>query len=125
MDIGKIIADERGKLNLSQRALAQKAGVRQATLSSIESGGDVKLATLRNILLALGRDINIAPARAGGKSVATARAKEIKRVNEHFRLRREQLQALLDTQSARQIHRVRAINQQTNTGYLAELETPR
>ena len=121
MDIGAIIVGRRGELNLSQRALAQKAGIRQATLSSIESGGDVKMATAQNILLALGLDFNVVQARADNKSLVAARRAEIKRVREHFRQRRHYLQSLLDILSAREIRHVQAINKQTNYGYLAEL----
>jgi transcriptional regulator with XRE-family HTH domain len=121
MDIGKIIADERGKLNLSQRALAQKSGIRQATLSSIEQGGDVKLATARNILIALGLDFGVVSVVAEKKSMAEQRDAEIKRVSAHFLKRRSALKSLLDGLSATQIRHVRQVNQATNTGYLAEL----
>jgi transcriptional regulator with XRE-family HTH domain len=125
MDIAKIIIEQRGEQNLSQRALAQKAGIRQATLSSIESGGDVKLATARNVLLALGLVLDVVPVpvspREAKNSSATERASEIKRVREHVKKRRSELQSLLGELSTSQIRHVRQINQKTNTGYLAEL----
>lgn len=121
MDIGKIIADARGKQKLSQRSLAQKAGIRQATLSSIEKGGDVKLATARNILIALGLDFGVVSAGAENKSMAARRNIEIKRVRAHFRQRRSELQSLLDGLSETQIRHVLQVNRKTNAGYLAEL----
>ena len=122
MDLAKIIATEREKLKLSQRALARKAGIRQATLSSIENGGDVRIGTARNILLALGMELDASPVKAGRKkSLAAERQIEIARVRVHFEKRRENLRSLLESLSAGQICQVRKINQKTNTGYLAEL----
>ena len=121
MDIGKIIAEQRGRLNLSQRALARKAGVSQATLSSIERGGEVKPTTARSILSALDMDIEVVPIRDAKNSLIAERQREIKRVQEHFKKRRSELQSLLSDLPQRQIHHVREINQKTNMGYLAEL----
>lgn len=122
MELGEIILVEREKRNLSQRALAQKAGIRQATLSSIENGGDVRIGTARNILLALGMELDALPIKAErGKSLAAARQAEIARVRAHFEKRRETLRTLLESLPAAQIRQVRETNQKTNTGYLAEL----
>jgi transcriptional regulator with XRE-family HTH domain len=125
MDIAKIIVEQRGEQNLSQRALALKAGIRQATLSSIESGGEVKLATARSILLALGMDLDVVPVavspRKAKKNPVAERQSELKRMRQHASKRRGQLQSLLGDVSARQIRHVREINKKTNTGYLAEL----
>ena len=122
MDLGQIISGEREKLKLSQRALADKVGIRQATLSSIENGCDVKIGTARRILLALGMDLDVLPVNnARDKSLAAERKTEIERVRRYFKMRRQKLRALLDSLSAAQLHLVREINQKTNTDYLAEL----
>ncbi len=122
MDLGQIISGEREKLGLSQRALADKAGIRQATLSSIENGGDVKIGTARRILLALGMDLAVLPVNnVRGKSPAAERKIEIERVRGHFKMRRQKLRGLLDSLSVTQIRLVREINQKANAGYLAEL----
>lgn len=120
MDIGAIIVKQREKKKLSQRALAQKAGIRQATLTSIERGGEVKLTTADSILSALGLGLEVTP--LGGDADASAqRQAEIKRVQAIVKQRRSKLQALLGELSLRQIRHVREINRKTNTGYLAEL----
>ena len=121
MDIGAIIVKQREDLKLSQRALAQKAGIRQATLTSIERGGEVKLATADSILSALGLGLEVMPLGTGAASASVQRQAEIKRVQEMVKQRRSKLQSLLGDLSARQIRHVREINLKTNTGYLAEL----
>lgn len=122
MDLGQIICGEREKLKLSQRALADKVGIRQATLSSIENGGDVKIATARRVLLALGMDLDVLPIhRVTDKSLAAERKIEIERVRAHFKMRRGKLRALLDSLSVAQIRLVGEINKKTNTGDLAQL----
>ena len=121
MDIADIIITQRSRQNLSQRALAQKAGIRQATLSSIEAGGDVKLATARSILHALGLELEAVPLSKVKNSSAAQRAVAIRRVLQHVRNRRGQLRSLLQSLSVRQLSYVSEINTKTNTGYLAEL----
>jgi transcriptional regulator with XRE-family HTH domain len=53
MDLAELIQQHRGRLRLSQAELAQRVGVRQATVSEWESGksapGAVKLATLADV----------------------------------------------------------------------------
>ena len=121
MDIGAIIVKQREGLKLSQRALAQRAGIRQATLTSIERGGEVKLATADSILSALGLSLVVTPRDTGAPSAIVQRQAEIKRVQEEVKQRRHKLQSLLSDLSVRQIRHVRQINLKTNTGYLAEL----
>ena len=120
MDIGAIIVKQREEQKLSQRALAQKAGIRQATLTSIERGGEVKLTTADSILSALGLGLEVTPL-GGGADASEQRQAEIKRVQAIVKQRRSKLQALLGELSLRQIRHVREINRKTNTGYLAEL----
>ena len=121
MDIGAIIVKHREQQMLSQRALAQKARIRQATLTSIERGGEVKLATARNILSVLGLAIDVIPLGGGVTSSNAQRQAEIKRVQDMVKQRRSKLQSLLGDLSLRQIRHVREVNLKTNTGYLAEL----
>ena len=121
MDIGAIVVRQREQRKLSQRALAQKAGIRQATLTSIERGGEVKLATADRILAALGLSLEVIPLGGGAASPSARRQAEIRRVQEMVKQRQTKLQALLGGLSSRQIRQVREVNLQTNTGYLAEL----
>ena len=121
MDIAQIILTQRMAQNLSQRALAQKAGIRQATLSAVECGGEIKLLTAQNILFALGLDFDIVQRRQEKPGALAQRAAEIKRLRRHVLKRRGELQLLLSALSAQQFEHVREINQQTNTGYLATL----
>lgn len=125
MDIAKIIVERRETQKLSQRALAQKAGIRQATLSSVERGGDVRWTTALSILFALGLDFDVVPVRTSSREAAKRqsmeRQQEIRRVQAHVQKRRRELQVLLGKVSAQQIGDVRAMNRKTNTGYLAEL----
>ena len=119
MDIGKIIVEQRSKRNISQRALAQMAGIRQATLSSIEAGGEVKLTTAQNILKALDLDIDVVPRRERNTVALAERRREIARVRAHAARRRNELQLLLPRLSAQQLRQVAEINRKTNTGYHA------
>ena len=121
MDIGKTIVEWRVARNLSQRALAEKVAIRQATLSAIENGGAGKLATARRILLALDMDLEVVSLHGIENAPALERKREIARVREQVDRRRKQLQSLPDNVSASQIRLVRNINKKTNTGYLAEL----
>jgi transcriptional regulator with XRE-family HTH domain len=121
MDIGAIIVKQREELKLSQRALAQMAGIRQATLTSIERGGEVKLATAASILAALGLGLEVMPLGGGTASASAQRQAEIRRVREMVKQRQTKLQSLIGDLSLRQIRHVRAVNLKTNTGYLAEL----
>jgi len=60
--IGAILHRHRHAKHLTQGDLAQLAGVRQATISGIESGHPgTKLATLFDILAALNLEIEIKP----------------------------------------------------------------
>ena len=54
------IISERVKLKLSQRDLAEKSGIRQSTLSYIESGkSDPRISTVLAMLAAMGKGLSI------------------------------------------------------------------
>lgn len=52
------IREARVAAGMSQLALADKAGVRQATISNVENGASCRPSTLRNIALVLGLPLN-------------------------------------------------------------------
>ena len=60
--IGNEIRRQRKKLKLTQSMLGDKVGLRQATISQIESGSaSVKLETILKILATLNLEFQIAP----------------------------------------------------------------
>lgn len=60
--IGTVVRRARKHLTLSQAQLGKKAGVRQGTVSLLETGNaDIKLETLLAVLAALDLEIQIAP----------------------------------------------------------------
>jgi HTH-type transcriptional regulator / antitoxin HipB len=60
--IGNEIRRQRKKRNLTQKALADLVGLRQATISEIESGHPAaRLDTILNVLAALDLEFQIAP----------------------------------------------------------------
>jgi len=62
LNIGALIKSIRKQLGMSQKALANRAGVPQSTVSRIEQGkGDASLSTLHKILGAISSDLVIAP----------------------------------------------------------------
>jgi transcriptional regulator with XRE-family HTH domain len=121
MEIDKLIVKHRTEQNLSQRELARKVGIRQATLCAVESGGDVKFATAQSILRALGLDFDAVPVRKAEGVPIAERADALQLVREHVLKRRRELKGLIGELSRQQIRHVREINLKTNTGYLAEL----
>ena len=59
--IGNEIRRQRKKIGLTQKALAEKVGIRQATISDIETGTQAaNLETILNILSALNLEFQIA-----------------------------------------------------------------
>ena len=59
-DIGQIIRLTRDSQGITQRELAEKAGIRQATIVEIESGkGNCRLSTLFQIAEALNCELEI------------------------------------------------------------------
>jgi HTH-type transcriptional regulator/antitoxin HipB len=64
--IGNIIRRARKKISLSQKQLADKAGLRQGTISLIEAGSpSAKIETLLTVLSALDLEFQIAPRSKG------------------------------------------------------------
>lgn len=57
--IGILLARLREKRGLTQKALAERLGVKQATISGAESRGDIQLSTLRRLIEALGGTLEI------------------------------------------------------------------
>ena len=64
--IGNIIRRTRKKCNLSQTQLGEKAGLRQETISLIETGNPAaKLETILSVLAALDLEFRIVPRSRG------------------------------------------------------------
>ena len=64
--IGSILKAHREAHQMTQTALVQKAGLRQATVSDVETGRDgSKLSTLLEILAALDLELTIKPRTKG------------------------------------------------------------
>ena len=65
--IGNLVRRTRKKLGLSQRQLGEKAGLRQETISLIETGNPAaKLETILAVLAALDLEFRIVPRSKGG-----------------------------------------------------------
>lgn len=61
-DIARVLRGERKKQEITQKALAKKAGISQQTVSHIESGiGDVSLGSLKKISKVLNLEFKIHP----------------------------------------------------------------
>ena len=70
VQIGNIVKRQRRAAGLTQNDLAERLGVRQATVSSVEAGaGGTKLSTLLDMLAALDLELTVAP-RSGGTPTA-------------------------------------------------------
>ena len=68
--IGAIVRRQRRAVGLTQQGLAERLGVRQATVSSVEAGaGGTKLSTLLDLLAALDLELTVAP-RSSGQGAA-------------------------------------------------------
>lgn len=68
LQIGNAIRERRRKLGLTQVQLAEKVGVRQRTISDIESAGAARLETLLRAFGALDLEILIRPRTKGSAS---------------------------------------------------------
>ena len=65
--IGNLVRRTRKKLGLSQRQLGEKTGLRQETISLIETGNPAaKLETILAVLAALDLEFRIVPRSKGG-----------------------------------------------------------
>ena len=62
-----LLAEVRKLTGSSQSALASKLGIKQPTLSRLESQSDMQISTLRRILVALGGDLEIVARLPAGK----------------------------------------------------------
>jgi transcriptional regulator with XRE-family HTH domain len=81
LSIGSLIKSIRVQLGMSQKALAQRAGVPQSTVSRIEKGqSDTTLSTLNKLLQALSCDLVMAPLLQG--STDSIRLKQAKKLAE-------------------------------------------
>ena len=68
--IGAIVRRQRRTAGLTQQGLAERLGVRQATVSSVEAGaGGTKLSTLLDLSAALDLELTVAP-RSNGQGTA-------------------------------------------------------
>lgn len=66
VQIGNIVKRRRRAAGLTQNDLAERLGVRQATVSSVEAGaGGTKLSTLLDMLAALELELTVAPRSSG------------------------------------------------------------
>ena len=64
--IGSILYRQRDLASLSQNELSSKAGLRQATISKIESGSPAtRIQTICSVLAALGLELQVVPRRKG------------------------------------------------------------
>ena len=81
MPIGSLVTSIRKQLGMSQKILAERAGVPQSTVSRIEQGQkDVSLSTLQKILIAISCDLVIVPLLSD--SIENIRRKQAKRIAE-------------------------------------------
>jgi transcriptional regulator with XRE-family HTH domain len=81
LSIGALVKTVRMQLGMSQRALAQRAGVPQSTISRIEKEDrDSNLATLNKILAAISCDLVIVPLLQD--SIESIRRKQARKVAE-------------------------------------------
>lgn len=67
VQLGAALRRRRKALGLSQSELADRIGVRQATISRLESGGgDARVSTLMDAAAALGLELSFNPRDRGG-----------------------------------------------------------
>jgi HTH-type transcriptional regulator/antitoxin HipB len=67
--LGAALRRRRKGLNLSQAEVGDRVGIRQATLSMLESGGaDSKVSTLMDVLAALDLELVLRPRRGGDEA---------------------------------------------------------
>lgn len=67
MDIGRAIRHGRKRRGLTQRALAERTGLTQATIARIETGREIpRFDTVERLLRACGQEIDIRPESGAG-----------------------------------------------------------
>lgn len=68
LQLGNSIREQRRKLGLTQEQLAEKVGVRQRTISDVESAGAARVDTLLRMLVALDLELLVRPRTRGSAS---------------------------------------------------------
>ncbi len=68
LQLGNSIRERRRKLGLTQEQLAEKVGVRQRTISDVESAGAARVDTLLRMLVALDLELLVRPRTRGSTS---------------------------------------------------------
>ena len=68
LQLGNSIRERRRKLGLTQEQLAEKVGVRQRTISDVESAGAARVDTLLRMLVALDLELLVRPRTKGSAS---------------------------------------------------------
>jgi len=68
LQLGNSIRERRRKLGLTQEQLAEKVGVRQRTISDVESAGAARIDTLLRMLVALDLELLVRPRTRGSAS---------------------------------------------------------
>ncbi|MFZ0743063.1 MAG: helix-turn-helix domain-containing protein [Terracidiphilus sp.] len=68
LQLGNSIRERRRKLGLTQEQLAEKVGVRQRTISDVESAGAARVDTLLRMLVALDLELLVRPRTRGSAS---------------------------------------------------------
>lgn len=67
--LGALIRRHRRQRGWTQAELASRAGTRQATISEIEAGQDVKYSTVSDVLAALELELTMQPRSSGGPGI--------------------------------------------------------
>jgi HTH-type transcriptional regulator/antitoxin HipB len=68
LQLGNSIRERRRQLGLTQEQLAEKVGVRQRTISDVESAGAARIDTLLRMLVALDLELLVRPRTKGSAS---------------------------------------------------------
>ena len=68
LQLGNSIRERRRQLGLTQEQLAEKVGVRQRTISDVESAGAARVDTLLRMLVALDLELLVRPRTRGSAS---------------------------------------------------------
>ena len=71
-EISVLLIEQRKKLNLEQKDMYMRIGMKQQQYQRIESGADVRLSTLLRVLEGLGLEMTISPKSIGNASTTAA-----------------------------------------------------